>query len=689
MSRILKDIFHANKPAKRQDKRQRRAMRFELLEKRILPSANVLVPPVQALFAPQDPQLLSPFHVQSAMQAQQKAQTAFALAFKGASAAAGGSYQPGVYPASSSYAKPDTGNWRQTYTTASAAGSGTTAPSTQSQGVQIVFVDPTVNDYSQLVNNLIQSAKQSGTSVTLINLDQTGSGQSSSAGNPSTGGASGQGLVIVTLNPLENGVDQITQTLSQFKNVSAVDILSHGSAGLITVGTTQLNEGDLSQYASEISQWKTSLSPNADIVLYGCDVAGSGQGIQFVQQLAALTGANVAAATQDVGSAAEGGTWTLGYSTGTIAGSALLSSSVTAGYPDLLTDYVTSSPNMNLTGTSGNDRFIFENNWGSDTVTDSGTGGTNVLDFSAVTANLTFTVYANGTVSVTDGTNTLAATANIQELIGGSGNNTFVFESGATFNGTIVGGSGGTNALDYSAYAADVTVNLATGAATGTHGVTGINNVVISENGNKDTVTYSGGVDNFSTLSDALTMTVNADGTVSTTDGANTIIAAASTSEIIGGSGANTVVFDSGASFGGKIDAGSGTDNTLDYSAYAAGITANLATGAATGIAGGVSGIQNVIGGAGANVFTADGNSDTFTGQGGGDTFNISSNNWGAVTINEPDSPSASTVVNTLNLSGVSDNLAVTINADGSVSVADSSNANNTIVWTDYANSST
>ena len=402
----------------------------------------------------------------------------------------------------------------------------------------------------------------------------------------------------------------------------------------------------------------------------------------------------MAAATQDVGSSAAGGTWSLGYTTGAIASSALLGSSVTQDYAYLLADYVASpsSPNAILTGTSGNDRFIFENGWGSATVTETGSGGTSVLDFSAVTSNLTFTIKSDGSVSVTDSNgDKLSATSNIQELIGGSGTNTFVFQSGASFSGTIIGGSG-TNTLDYSSYGSGATVNLATQTATGTQGVKNITNVVLSEGGKSETVsatanlfdvsqltanltasvnadgtisvsdgsnsittgsgttqircnasetntldytayasavtlnlatdtattatgtlsftnvsdfvlandktpesiTDSAGVLSFSQVGASLTMTVNANHTVSTTDGSNTIIAGAGTTNIVGGSGANTVTFANNATFAGKIDAGSGGGNTLDYSNYTSAVSVNLATGATTGVTGGVSGFSYV-----------------------------------------------------------------------------------------------
>jgi hypothetical protein len=62
----------------------------------------------------------------------------------------------------------------------------------------------------------------------------------------------------------------------------------------------------------------------------------------------------------------------------------------------------------------------------------------------------------------------------IQNPIGGSGNDTFAFNTGGRLAGTLDGG-GGTNTLDYSAYVGDITVNMQLGAATGVAG--GISNI--------------------------------------------------------------------------------------------------------------------------------------------------------------------------------------------------------------------
>jgi hypothetical protein len=81
--------------------------------------------------------------------------------------------------------------------------------------------------------------------------------------------------------------------------------------------------------------------------------------------------------------------------------------------------------------------------------------------------------------------------SNIQNLTGGTANDTFAFSKGATVAGVIDAG-GGFNTLDYSAYTSSITVNLATGAATGLNGGSpaGVTNIdeVVGGSGN-DTLT--------------------------------------------------------------------------------------------------------------------------------------------------------------------------------------------------------
>ncbi|WP_205370080.1 Ig-like domain-containing protein [Thermoleptolyngbya sp. PKUAC-SCTB121] len=125
---------------------------------------------------------------------------------------------------------------------------------------------------------------------------------------------------VQILDPGQDGIQQITDYLAGRSNISSVHIISHGSTGSLHLGSTVLNRSTLAHYSTFLQSWSAALTEDADILLYGCNIA-SGEGSAFVQQLAALTGANLAASTNLTGSAALGGDWALEYTTGSIEAS--------------------------------------------------------------------------------------------------------------------------------------------------------------------------------------------------------------------------------------------------------------------------------------------------------------------------------------------------------------------------------
>ena len=509
----LKERLSPKRVVKRQEKRQRRAMQFEVLERRILPSAGGIIASQMAKHAADAH--AAPAHVQWASDASGHLQGP-------AGWGPGRSAESGAMAAASNYHL----NIAQSQAVRTAKQSF--ADTQKASPIQeIVFVDPSVTDYTQLIKDMFQSGRAGQTSGSNVAFHPSAFGTSSS-GDGQQMEFDDNGRLIVVLNPYKDGVDQITQVLSQYQGVSSVYILSHGSSGLLTLGTTVLDDQTLQSRLAEISGWQASLAPGADILLYACDVASGQSGVKFVNDLAAATGTVVAASTEDMGNGSNA-TWALNYATGAVTAMPLFSVTSVEGYKYFLTDHTAGSPNMNLTGGDGDDNYIFLDNWGNATVTDTGTTGTNVLNFSSVTSNLTFTFHANGTVSVTDANNdTLNDVANIQEVIGGSGTNRFVFDNGGTFAGTIVGGTGA-NTIDYSAYTTAVTINLpaasGTGSATGTLGISNIDNVVGSATANT-TIAFSNGWGavsiaptgiktlDFSAVTSGLTFNINADGSV-------------------------------------------------------------------------------------------------------------------------------------------------------------------------------
>ncbi|MBV1706408.1 MAG: DUF4347 domain-containing protein [Hyphomicrobiales bacterium] len=122
---------------------------------------------------------------------------------------------------------------------------------------------------------------------------------------------------IVLIDPAKNGVDQIANVLAAHRDVSLVQIVSHGSAGNLYLGTADLNAASMTTtYASDMATIKASLASNAQVLVYGCDFAQGTAGVDAARTFAQLTGAQIAASTNLTGAASFGADWTLEFHTG-------------------------------------------------------------------------------------------------------------------------------------------------------------------------------------------------------------------------------------------------------------------------------------------------------------------------------------------------------------------------------------
>ena len=170
------------------------------------------------------------------------------------------------------------------------------SPIPNSHSKSIVFIDPALDDYQTLAGGLLPGAE-------IVILDKNG-----------------------------NGVQQITAKLQTIADaggtVDQVHIFSHGSSGSLQLGSATLNSDNLPEYESQLQGWRNALSDEADIVLYGCDVA-AGFGTDFVDRLGELTGADIAASTDLTG---QGGNWNLEFAKGHIEAPLALTPEAMADY---------------------------------------------------------------------------------------------------------------------------------------------------------------------------------------------------------------------------------------------------------------------------------------------------------------------------------------------------------------------
>jgi Domain of unknown function (DUF4347)/Domain of unknown function (DUF4082) len=159
--------------------------------------------------------------------------------------------------------------------------------------------------------------------------------------------------VKVLLDPSRDGIAQITETLGHYQDLTSIDIISHGNVAQLQLGNSFLNAKSLQQYAHNLQQWQASLTPDADILFYGCNVAAGDLGLAFIKEISTLTGADVAASTDLTGNSALGGNWNLEYATGSIETENPLTDSQINSYQGLLASVFTTQTPTETSVTDG------------------------------------------------------------------------------------------------------------------------------------------------------------------------------------------------------------------------------------------------------------------------------------------------------------------------------------------------
>ncbi|MEX0744915.1 MAG: DUF4347 domain-containing protein, partial [Phycisphaeraceae bacterium] len=128
----------------------------------------------------------------------------------------------------------------------------------------------------------------------------------------------GRQIDVVMLDAERDGLEQIAEALAGRENVAALHIIAHGGDGVMQLGSDQVTAETLERNSGQVEGWRKALTTEADILLYGCDVAATAQGRLLADALARLTGADVAASSDKTGSAESGGDWDLEYVLGEV-----------------------------------------------------------------------------------------------------------------------------------------------------------------------------------------------------------------------------------------------------------------------------------------------------------------------------------------------------------------------------------
>lgn len=115
------------------------------------------------------------------------------------------------------------------------------------------------------------------------------------------------GAEVFLIDRDSSGLEQINTALAASgKTFDAIHIVSHGAAGALRIGSDVLTNDTLAANSDDLALLGSHLTSEGDLLLYGCDIAGSGDGAYFLANLATLTGADVAASTNATGGAGDG-----------------------------------------------------------------------------------------------------------------------------------------------------------------------------------------------------------------------------------------------------------------------------------------------------------------------------------------------------------------------------------------------
>ena len=149
----------------------------------------------------------------------------------------------------------------------------------------------------------------------------------------------GRALEIVTFGADDDALALIGQTLAGRQGIDAVHVISHGSDGVLQLGKVRFDADTLLRRAGEIAGWSAALGEDADLLLYGCDLAATDLGRALAADLAALTGADVAASVDLTGAAALGGDWELEFATGAVEAVSITTPEVQVAWSGVLDTY--------------------------------------------------------------------------------------------------------------------------------------------------------------------------------------------------------------------------------------------------------------------------------------------------------------------------------------------------------------
>lgn len=119
------------------------------------------------------------------------------------------------------------------------------------------------------------------------------------------------GVVAVEIDPSRPGLPQLANALHGHRNLAAIHVVSHASAGVLMLGSSRITPENAHEELAALSTLREAVRPGADLLFYGCDMAAGAEGDGLLDIIRQHTGLDVAASSNLTGSSTLGGDWDL------------------------------------------------------------------------------------------------------------------------------------------------------------------------------------------------------------------------------------------------------------------------------------------------------------------------------------------------------------------------------------------
>jgi len=158
------------------------------------------------------------------------------------------------------------------------------ADKTQTDAVSVYVIDTSISNYQDLHDRLSQDS-----SATMILVDSE-----------------------------ESGLERINNELSSLGKIDELHIFSHGEGDGFRLGEDLVSAENSASHENAFRELSAFLTEDADLLLYGCNLATSDAGKSLMFTLAHYTGADVASSDNLTGHADFGADWDLEFRVGAI-----------------------------------------------------------------------------------------------------------------------------------------------------------------------------------------------------------------------------------------------------------------------------------------------------------------------------------------------------------------------------------